>query len=545
VHKRAAEIHHGREVLDGKAIFEELEEKTLDWMRNPNYTCEVVHIPFAFTALANGVFGTPMATALTRPLEVDVSKGPFEMAIEQRVSAHQLASSFHTLFQALEVREDVFAVGPLAKAVGERLEASPAAKGRRKTAPNRISLILVDRSLDLAGPLGCGESTSTLAKLRATLSSLEGQPSDSAVNISSLFGLPQDHPETNLLPPGCLAPSSARISNVGVEELLNERVESLATVYHNLLSAASGAESKDEASVADLEELLKAFVNDEEAIKKHVDALTRALALCDLSSKQSVSKMSRLTELNKRYLKTTTKPKELRGYPVHLAKATRERRSRGLTLEDLLLLTARSYALLPTKEDFYPEDEDRLQSALSEAVVRDYRDGSLGSTLSRAVADAPEVDEILAFRLIKAIFHRFNQLRRSRMDMKSEHTDLVDSGCYRPYLARLLEDIFSEDRRDVVDLEHISGGLGGLLKSGIGMFGVNVARMHPRENPEVWIFVVGGGITAEEVVSSRKLVKDRSSRCRLVLGASSGLTSPTESLASLLLSEPLLTSADE
>ncbi len=64
-------------------------------------------------------------------------------------------------------------------------------------------------------------------------------------------------------------------------------------------------------------------------------------------------------------------------------------------------------------------------------------------------------------------------------------------------------------------------------------------RMHPRENPELWVFVTGG-ITADEVASIRQVITESSSSCRLVIGATK-LTSPEETLKSLFVKSPLLT----
>lgn len=41
---------------------------------------------------------------------------------------------------------------------------------------------------------------------------------------------------------------------------------------------------------------------------------------------------------------------------------------------------------------------------------------------------------------------------------------------YRPFLRRVLEEVFSPDRRECPDMEHMSGGLTDLLKTGFSMF---------------------------------------------------------------------------
>lgn len=41
---------------------------------------------------------------------------------------------------------------------------------------------------------------------------------------------------------------------------------------------------------------------------------------------------------------------------------------------------------------------------------------------------------------------------------------------YRPFLRQILEDVFHPDRRECPDIEHMSGGLTDLLKTGFSMF---------------------------------------------------------------------------
>lgn len=48
---------------------------------------------------------------------------------------------------------------------------------------------------------------------------------------------------------------------------------------------------------------------------------------------------------------------------------------------------------------------------------------------------------------------------------------------YRPFLRQLLEEVFHPDRPECPDVEHMSGGLTDLLKTGFSMF-MKVSR-HP------------------------------------------------------------------
>ncbi|XP_076873221.1 sec1 family domain-containing protein 2-like [Brachyhypopomus gauderio] len=79
---------------------------------------------------------------------------------------------------------------------------------------------------------------------------------------------------------------------------------------------------------------------------------------------------------------------------------------------------------------------------------------------------------------------------------------------YRPVLKQVLEEIFNPSRPECPDIEHTSGGLTDLLKTGISMF-MKVTRPHPSDHPLLFLFLVGGVTPSElrlirEVVSTHK-----------------------------------------
>ncbi len=91
-----------------------------------------------------------------------------------------------------------------------------------------------------------------------------------------------------------------------------------------------------------------------------------------------------------------------------------------------------------------------------------------------------EHEEVAAFRIVKSIFHKLNALRSARKGFKGFES-LIDGSTkgYRGFLHSLMSDLFAEDRRSVGCLQHHKadrGLMGGLLKSGIGLLGVNVNR---------------------------------------------------------------------
>ena len=589
VHRSWHILCGGRESppADEKAVLGELEEQVLLWMGDASYTSEVFHVPFHSASLARGFFVTPGCSEAFPLLDTDVararelwrrrskapqaadehaqdSKQPQQLFFnllppELQVSVHHLVASLHSLLQMADAAEDIFTVGSFSRLVGEQLEAWQPARARRKAVSaaaasgggggggNKVSLVLVDRTLDLAGPTSAAAET-VLGRLRASLPAMPGQTSDSAVPMAGLWELPEGQDQ---VPPGCLRRSShlRKEGEEDLEELLTEDEDQLRKTYYNKLAKAAGVEENESASLDDLSEIVTRFSKDEEAIFGNLDTLTRAKALLRSRSAQEEKRLGRMSDAADKFAKAWAKsPKEGRGFLVQLSKLVRERRDRGLTLEDLVVLVTHCYSLMPPEEEFYPEDEDRLQSALSEAIVRDFGKGSssLGQTLSAMTSEAEEVDEIVAYRVVKRLFQKLDSVRKARSVLKGYHS-LMEDRSYAGLLRRLLEDIYAEDRREVPDLEHRAGtGLGGLLKSGIGLFGVSVARTHPRENPALWLYVVGG-VTADEVRAAKAIVEERSgaeAADRMVVGGTR-LLSPREVVQSLFVKDPLLQAGTE
>ena len=96
------------------------------------------------------------AQRLWRSLLEGRSPGPAEVGLsalpaELRAVVRALVGDLDSLFTALGLREESFAVGTLSRVVAAELASYAPAKNRRRTATNKASVIFVDRTLDLAG----------------------------------------------------------------------------------------------------------------------------------------------------------------------------------------------------------------------------------------------------------------------------------------------------------------------------------------------------------------------------------------------------------
>ncbi|KAF7658561.1 hypothetical protein LDENG_00011480 [Lucifuga dentata] len=104
------------------------------------------------------------------------------------------------------------------------------------------------------------------------------------------------------------------------------------------------------------------------------------------------------------------------------------------------------------------------------------------------------------FETLRSLSQTRDHLKRLRSVYTA--SDGVHQATYRPFLRQILEEIFHPDRLECPDIEHMSGGLTDLLKTGFSMF-MKVNRPHPSDNPVLLLFLVGG-VTPSEL----RLIKD-------------------------------------
>lgn len=154
--------------LEGNRVFEQFQEKLCEWMGDMNYTAEVMHAPVVFSPLSQHFHLLPAFSDLFPLLDVDLEsinkKKPekrrfgslmdvdmHSLPPELQIQIKCLASALNALFEFINTREESFSVGPMSRLIAGELAIHPQAKNRRKAAPNKASVVFVDRTLDLTG----------------------------------------------------------------------------------------------------------------------------------------------------------------------------------------------------------------------------------------------------------------------------------------------------------------------------------------------------------------------------------------------------------
>jgi len=511
--------------VDDRTGFDQLEQQVLMWMGNVNYTAEIFYMPLFLISMTPRLFITQSYSKLFPLLDPDhvraaaiwrslhpgqsstSSTGDWSgLPHELQINIRELVSSLHSLLNTLGAKEEIWSLGKLSKQVGDQLESWTPAKNRRKSAENKLSLILIDRTLDVASGVMYGGDT-LLCHVSQTLEKLPGHKTDVGVNMTKLFGM-CDSSDGNFMLPGSMASPGI---NPDVEEeemeamVFKSERECLGVLFKNLLEKSPkkklDSPSKKYVNIASIETALKDYVGDYDSILGNLGTVSRAAGAVqcvnvekvDVRRKKLQSLMSQMTRSMcdgcNRVLDDVTD-------------LIRGRKDSNLRLDDILMLLMFVFSSVDVRDEFPSEEVDRLKSVLGEALLKDYINdfqsvGDVFEALCKA-ENENEIDEVVALNVVNNVWERLDSLKRSRSDVGRYQSFVNFEGEFNGLLSQLLTDIYHDDRRDVDCLHHHSGGLGAMLRSGLGWLGSAPSKSHPRENPWILVFVLGG-VTPREV----------------------------------------------
>jgi hypothetical protein len=205
-----------------------------------DFTIDVRHLAVFGTTISSDLIISPIFSSLFPLLPSDIPqlqlttemKGiPKEIKTLADIEAQFLpqalqiqlrvfVSMLNDLFAQLDVGEDCYSVGLMSKLIAAELANLPSAKTRRKGASHKASLILIDRSLDLAGP--ASHTTDCLAdQIVGLLPPLQTGSSDVYVDMSETFG--QSKHSADALVPGTLYHPGSPIAQDLLDSFISKR----------------------------------------------------------------------------------------------------------------------------------------------------------------------------------------------------------------------------------------------------------------------------------------------------------------------------------
>ncbi|KAL7396188.1 hypothetical protein ABVT39_001671 [Epinephelus coioides] len=568
--------------MEGSPVFEQFEEKLCEWMGNMNYTAEVMHAPVVFAPVSQQLLVTPTfahlfpllspdleAINVKRPekkrfgslADIDMHSLPTELQFEIK----SLASTLNSVFEATGTREESFAVGPMSRIIAGELANHPQAKNRRKTAPNKASIIFVDRTMDLTGAVG-HHGDNLVEKILTVLKPLPGHVTDVQVDMLELTSLQRTPHSQTTLAPGCLAQSqSPAAQSLWEAMLISKHKEGVMEVRRQIVEAASKEKlpikmSMGRVTPEQLCSYMQLFRSSWGALESHCGVLQLGLATAQVLRHPGLPRWDACLAFERlllqalgdsdfpavlRQLLPLMKP---RGGEDSTASGSRSREDE-CGPDELILLLVYLYSLAdeaqPADQDTEEEELEKLERELMGALTLVItREAELSPLLQKLTgcANPEELTTERAHSAVEAMFETLRGLSHTRDHLKqlrSVYTasDGVHQATYRPFLRQILEEVFHPDRVECPDIEHMSGGLTDLLKTGFSMF-MKVSRPHPSDNPLLFLFLVGG-VTPSELRLIKEMVTTHKPGTQ-VLVLSTRLLRPTDIPELLFTTQRLL-----
>lgn len=568
--------------MEGSPVFEQFEEKLCEWMGNMNYTAEVMHAPVVFAPVSQQLLVTPTfahlfpllspdleAINVKRPekkrfgslADIDMHSLPTELQFEIK----SLASTLNSVFEATGTREESFAVGPMSRIIAGELANHPQAKNRRKTAPNKASIIFVDRTMDLTGAVG-HHGDNLVEKILTVLKPLPGHVTDVQVDMLELTSLQRTPHSQTTLAPGCLAQSqSPAAQSLWEAMLISKHKEGVMEVRRQIVEAASKEKlpikmSMGRVTPEQLCSYMQLFRSSWGALESHCGVLQLGLATAQALRHPGLPRWDACLAFERlllqalgdsdfpavlRQLLPLMKP---RGGEDSTASGSRSREDE-CGPDELILLLVYLYSLAdeaqPADQDTEEEELEKLERELMGALTLVItREAELSPLLQKLTgcAKPEELTTERAHSAVEAMFETLRGLSHTRDHLKqlrSVYTasDGVHQATYRPFLRQILEEVFHPDRVECPDIEHMSGGLTDLLKTGFSMF-MKVTRPHPSDNPLLFLFLVGG-VTPSELRLIKEMVMTHKPGTQ-VLVLSTRLLRPTDIPELLFTTQRLL-----
>ncbi|CAH2096040.1 unnamed protein product [Euphydryas editha] len=510
------EINNGKDVSDTvlaeKAQAEatnQLENLLINWVGKQQCVVEVVYIPLFTISPTNVVFLTPPYRNLYPTYDEKLTPDTpsfdlYSLSRDERFLVRSLASSLNNMFGSMNMKEDIFYMGAFSSLIAGILENSPICVTRRKNCSNPVSLILVDRTLDLCG-VTSHSTESVLDKVMAVLPKFPGHSNDVAVDMSSLC-------EANIftkgsyldevqLSPGCLFHANDDSCVQTYDHMINKSEKEVMFDLYNKLSKLDVQKSPGpkvllKVTPQSIEKIISASKGNYDIIIKHLGLLQQGLGVVQTLKSPKLSELQLLMSLERQVQQNLAASRDSTSVLNQISHLIKARKQRNLSLENLLALLTHVYSLVGTEVIFNKQHEESVQESLSVAILEDHK------SLFACEFEHPMTLE-KSQAIAKKIMDRFKEISQMRSILQKYNSVIkpCETGTgheYRGVLQQLVEDLVDTDRPEMVDLRHRNEGIKDLLRSGLNILtSKKKTTKHPLDNSTVILFVVGG-ITAEE-----------------------------------------------
>ncbi|XP_031556995.1 sec1 family domain-containing protein 2-like [Actinia tenebrosa] len=525
------------------SVFGELSLKMREWMGNPYSTVDIHHVALFASQLYPGLFFTPAFAHFFPILPCDTSRlqgflrstvgdkshvfnclSEVEMGLlphNLQVKIKMFAAGLSSMFEIMDINEDCYGLGYISKLVASELANMPSARGRRKTASRRASLVLIDRTLDLVGP--CVHTGDTLAdKIINLLPRLPYHEVDVAVDMARLCASGSVTPDTVV--PGSLAHANDPVAQVLLNSLFTKRQkEGLKDISRHLIDAVSkeslpletkGLPSK--VTPEHLQTLAEQFRGQPKAFHKHSALLQITMATINALQHKDSKSLQKLQAIEKILLSSALTEDSHNVIQEILALLETPKEDNSYSLEDIMLLLTFVFSLMG--DEFYesPAEIEKLKNRIVDCLLS----GNLTCDTPGYLGN--EITEKTSRRKVSDAFEKLSGVGIAREELK-QHRSLyqdetaLEEASYNPLVKQIIDAIFSDDKPELIDIEFKSHGLKDYIKTGFSLF-MNVSKPRPNGLPFLVLFVIGG-ITCSEVQQIREALAAHRCNIQVIIGS--------------------------
>ncbi|XP_047125491.1 sec1 family domain-containing protein 2 isoform X1 [Hydra vulgaris] len=540
--------------------FKEFACKVKLWMKDELSSVLVVHIPLFGINVSENLFITTSHSKLFPVLPSDVARlqaflytqgikrtfnhlGEIDAnSLPHNVQAQvkMLAASLNTWFESMSINEDCYAVGHFSKVVASELANMPQARGRRKVASSRASIVFVDRTLDLVSPMS-HQSESVLSTIFEILPRLSHHNNDVSIDMKGLFADGNVNPLT--LFPGCLSYPDHNQHKELLSVLISQPKKECISYVCNKLKAALENENipipeENSFSITSLEKMLEKFKCNISLFYKYGWLLQPCMAILNTFLDEENEHLNELLSVEKVILLDYGED-DLCHNPFQKILSLLSKKCSRFSVVDALVLSLLVYsAHKDTMISPLAEEE-----VLKEAIINILMDGEHKEDLLFIMGDLDSSERQIRTR-VADIFERLRGISQARTQMQQLKSLFVKTSSgleYKPIIKQILEQIFDPTKTDLTDIEFCSHGFRDFLKTGFGFF-MSVSKPRPSDHSIIFLFVVGG-ITWHEIKCIKELLNKFCPTQKVIIG-STKIISCSDAFEQVLCTDNLFVDID-
>uniref|UniRef100_A0A146LWX9 Sec1 family domain-containing protein 2 n=3 Tax=Lygus hesperus TaxID=30085 RepID=A0A146LWX9_LYGHE len=523
-----------------------LETDMLHWMKNKDYAVEIFHLLISCLPISDSLFTFPQFSHIMPCFTQDlIGKTPYSslprnldveaLPLELQVGIVHIMTTLSSLLSKLSARESIYCLGMISSLVGSQLQKHSTSAVRLRNAEHNMSLILIDRNLDLCGPLMMSPpvQSTLMDQIKSVLPPLPSHSVDVAIDMSPLcHGTGIEVEGFTPVAPGCLHDPESEWIDALIHRPTPEIVPHL---YKRLSEALNLNDIPAKVTPQHLQDLVtKHFDKNYEMMKKHSSMIQASVGVLGALNSEKINALEVVESLQKMILQSIAAENGTNEAIQHLIAAVLERRDRGLSVDSVFVLLVFLYSLIGRQFQVDQYLEKGLKDVVLEMMTEEVTKDHSSVIVNRVKEDSNVADFVNKF------FVRLEALKNCRQHMDKYVNVARNHGSaspleYEGILSQVLYDVVDVTRPDIPDLKYKANiSLRNNLASRFTMI-LNSSKPHVMDNDVILVFVIGG-ITGHEIKQINNIFRIYGKR---VIIGSTTLLSPAQVLDNLFLQDPL------